>query len=787
MPNINLQINARGSNIAAQRAGDNVVIDIDNTATAQATSDALGAVVAATNAAAATLATKVQVEADAAAALDPVTGELAQRALNTETPRVVATRSALAAIPTADTTPRTLTEPGMEGLFVYDESVSLAAKQADALMQAYYVSPGFPTIIGTGARKRIEKEMRSKYYKLDSAVTDSARALNQLKIQSMLNVYREGGFNRLIIEGGKEYHVGVDPNDNTTCLSVILPQARDNVFEAPDGASIVLDHPVPVSAPRFHGIRAVSGPSVNGGSWGGGTFRLSYLSIKQGRPAVRGANRYALYIGGFEVEVTIDDPTIPIADNHGIVIGPNGGTVLLQKATINRPRLGTLIPQFDGQQFNGDYGSFGDTGIWLVGGCKDVQINAPYIRGTGDDPIFVGHNTTGDAQSVRIIDADIAMCGGSLKIALSKGRISGNVERTRSDAVAVLAYGASRPDDIQIDVIARQAGMLKAGEIGTKIIGTPGDEAGLGNPNDAAGIYINTDGSDFRLTGTVDVASRYGVLIRSGNWASTGVAAGYMRNLFVDVQLDRIGYDAFNPATGALGNVRAGGRGFSYDAVTGGQPLINADIRLNLGDLECPATAISSPGPSGTQTRNVTITLTGKSPEIATANLVDGVRYTNLLTRGAATTPDAGTSFVGITYLDQTTPPTVFATPVRVGTNADALSVNYTSRRIQVRKNYASTGSAMVVPQGYRCVGILLRNTSGNTVTSGINIGSAAGLTDIGGNVPLAANEIKRLDTGQLTIRPGSMAAPTNVFFGSGNWGNSTVEIELNCERIDWK
>lgn len=71
MPNINLQINARGTNVSAERRGNNVVIDIDNTASAAATAAALAA------------ATDVEARADAAIAevdqavalLESLTGE----------------------------------------------------------------------------------------------------------------------------------------------------------------------------------------------------------------------------------------------------------------------------------------------------------------------------------------------------------------------------------------------------------------------------------------------------------------------------------------------------------------------------------------------------------------------------------------------------------------------------------------------------------------------------------------------------------------------------------------
>lgn len=85
MANLNLQINARGTNVSAQRRNNNVVIDIDNTA-AEAATIAAGAATA-TALAAATSVQQIgeQVEADAAAALDPVNGELAKR-VRTDTP-----------------------------------------------------------------------------------------------------------------------------------------------------------------------------------------------------------------------------------------------------------------------------------------------------------------------------------------------------------------------------------------------------------------------------------------------------------------------------------------------------------------------------------------------------------------------------------------------------------------------------------------------------------------------------------------------------------------------------
>lgn len=68
MSSFSLQINSAGSNISTERVGSNVVVNIDNTATEEAT----------------TLATQAATRADEAAgraedALDPVNGELAKR------------------------------------------------------------------------------------------------------------------------------------------------------------------------------------------------------------------------------------------------------------------------------------------------------------------------------------------------------------------------------------------------------------------------------------------------------------------------------------------------------------------------------------------------------------------------------------------------------------------------------------------------------------------------------------------------------------------------------------
>lgn len=72
MANLNLQINARGTNVSAQRRANNVVIDIDNTATEAATIAASAAATTAFAAATSLQQIGEQVEQQAGAAIAKV-------------------------------------------------------------------------------------------------------------------------------------------------------------------------------------------------------------------------------------------------------------------------------------------------------------------------------------------------------------------------------------------------------------------------------------------------------------------------------------------------------------------------------------------------------------------------------------------------------------------------------------------------------------------------------------------------------------------------------------------
>lgn len=75
MPDINLQIVARGTNVSAQRRENNVVVEIDNTATEAATSQAIAAKDAALTAAATAEQTLARVEQEAGEAVQEAIGQ----------------------------------------------------------------------------------------------------------------------------------------------------------------------------------------------------------------------------------------------------------------------------------------------------------------------------------------------------------------------------------------------------------------------------------------------------------------------------------------------------------------------------------------------------------------------------------------------------------------------------------------------------------------------------------------------------------------------------------------
>jgi len=68
---------------------------------------------------------------------------------------------------------------------------------------------------------------------------------------------------------------------------------------------------------------------------------------------------------------------------------------------------------------------------------------------------------------------------------------------------------------------------------------------------------------------------------------------------------------------------------------------------------------------------------------------------------------------------------------------------------------------------------------NGNTVTGGINIGSAAGGNDIVATLALGANALIVVPNASVLKRASSTTAPTNLFVSAGaSWNGANLNVK---------
>jgi len=224
----------------------------------------------------------------------------------------------------------------------------------------------------------------------------------------------------------------------------------------------------------------------------GEILHISGLECRHNRPSSRIKNTDMVSYSGFD-KYFVMSPIVSSSDNMGLVFGRRDSKKEFTPSSIyiENPMIGGWLPP-QGQH---EYGSIGDSGIWVVRAAKRTTIVNPYVRSTGDDGILVGETTDKGAGNVTITDADIEDCGASgIKISVAKGRITGRIVNTNGPALYAIKLQGVTGDKLRVDLVIDKAGQLQAGEIGKKMIGK----------FDPVGIcLVGANTSQFDLEGTV--------------------------------------------------------------------------------------------------------------------------------------------------------------------------------------------------------------------------------------------------------------------------------------------
>lgn len=139
---------------------------------------------------------------------------------------------------------------------------------------------------------------------------------------------------------------------------------------------------------RFFSIRETSDAGAN--------VSVEGLTLDLNRNPIRSGGSDMLSVSGF-ADVRIADNTIPSADNMGITVG-RSSAAYPESISVTGNRIGGKAPVTGSTH---DYGSIGDTGIWIVNYGNSISVTENHVRGTGDDAVAIAEaDGTGESSAI---------------------------------------------------------------------------------------------------------------------------------------------------------------------------------------------------------------------------------------------------------------------------------------------------------------------------------------------------------------------------------------------------
>lgn len=344
----------------------------------------------------------------------------------------------------------------------------------------------------------------------------------------------------------------------------VYPCSKQILIESPllldldiecNGALVLVTAPTPEPNKRYF--------SVVNTARSGRNLRLSGLSIRHNRPVGRVANTDMVRLAGFS-DYHVSDVIVGSSDNMGITVGrgdPKGFTP--NSVSLFRLKIGGHR-----ERTPHEYASIGDSGIWVVNAPSRCLIIDPVVRETGDDGILVGETVSSLAGNVSIRNANVSDCGGNgICVSVPRGEITGVIRRTNQSGVALQKLQSTQASDFKVSVLIEDAGRLRAGVIGKKMIPK-------WNPW-GVWIYQAEGGGNIDLSGTHIVRSfGAGINIQtlgSGSWG--GISGAVKLERIAEPDSDGLVFTR-NPA--ALRR-----------SSTGGGTIVDVDLNLELTKTSC--------------------------------------------------------------------------------------------------------------------------------------------------------------------------------------------------------
>lgn len=209
---------------------------------------------------------------------------------------------------------------------------------------------------------------------------------------------------------------------SSTTIS-IEGNALSGLHVAGDGSHIVFTHATPEEYRKYFSVRRLDG--------NGRRCAIHGLTLDLARNPLRTSGSDMICVGGFK-DVSVVKCIVPSADNMAISVD-RGIVTEAASVQILDNRIGGKPPVAGTTH---EYGSIGDTGIWVLHAGGGTIISGNVIEGTGDDAIAITETSVTGIEVPAIIANNIVKrCQGTAyKSSASSTVFSGNVAKyTRGD------------------------------------------------------------------------------------------------------------------------------------------------------------------------------------------------------------------------------------------------------------------------------------------------------------------------------------------------------------------
>ncbi len=102
-----------------------------------------------------------------------------------------------------------------------------------------------------------------------------------------------------------------------------------------------------------------------------------------------------------------------------------------------------------------------------------------------------------------------------------------------------------------------------------------------------------------------------------------------------------------------------------------------------------------------------------------------------------------------------------------------------------VRKITLAADGTYVVPAGYQIDSIVIKNTTANAVTGGLDIGTAAAGQQVVAALAVGANAFARIADAALLLRVFSTSAPQTLYIAAHSaWNSASLDIYVKLSKL---